>query len=184
LVFKGCFYLFIMAHATLVSKGTHRHTRKAISPIIATIILIVITVAIGGLLYAYVSGMFSSMSTSQDVNIQTTLTIPPGSKYATWTVSIKDTGTVAITGVNATLYSSSNSAIALISGGSLSSSSSSVPTGSFQSLPAPGQTASGSVMGIPSSKVIAGSSYTYQIVVQFANGVEKTYTGAVTAESY
>jgi len=176
-----------MTHATLVSKGTHRHTRKAISPIIATIILIVITVAIGGLLYAYVGGMFGSMSTSEDVNIQTTLTIPPGSQYATWTVSIKDTGTVAITGVNATLYSSSNSAIALISGGSLSSSSSSVPTGSFQSLPAsPGQTASGSVMGISASNngVIAGSSYTYQIIVKFANGVQKTYTGAVTAQSY
>ena len=178
-----------MTHATLVSKGTHRHTRKAISPIIATIILIVITVAVGGLLYAYVSGMFGSMSTSEDVNIQTTLTIPPGSSYATWTVSVKDTGTVAITGIQATLYSSSGSAIAQISGGSASSSSSSssssVPTGSFQALPvSPGQTASGSVMGISSSNVIAGSSYTYQIIITFANGVQKTYTGAVTAESY
>ena len=177
-----------MTHATLVSKGTHRHTRKAISPIIATIILIVITVAVGGLLYAYVSGMFGSMSTSEDVNIQTTLTIPPGSSYATWTVNVKDTGTVAITGIQATLYSSSGSAIAQISGGSASSSSSSsssVPTGSFQALPvSPGQTASGSVIGISSSNVIAGSSYTYQIIITFANGVQKTYTGAVTAESY
>ena len=167
-----------MAHATLVPKGTHRHTRKAISPIIATIILIVITVAIGGLLYAYVSGMFSSMSTSQDVNIQTTLTIPPGSQSATWTVNVKDTGTVAITNIQATLYSSSGSSIAQISGAGSGS-------GYFQSLPvSPGQTTSGFVMGISSSNVIAGSAYTYQVIVTFANGVQKTYTGAVTAESY
>jgi len=178
-----------MTHATLVSKGTHRHTMKAISPIIATIILIVITVAIGGLLYAYVSGMFGSMSTSQDVNIQTTLTIPPGASSGTWTVSVKNTGTVAITGINATLYStgSSSSAIASIVGGSFKPAPN-VPSGSFPVLTSspvsPGQTASGSAMGISSSNVIAGSSYTYQIVVQFANGVQKTYTGAVTAESY
>ena len=174
-----------MTHATLVSKGTHRHTRKAISPIIATIILIVITVAIGGLLYAYVSGMFGSMSTSEDVNIQTTLTIPPGASSGTWTVSVKDTGTVAITGINATLYGSSSNAIASVAGGVFAPSSN-VPHGSFQSsFPvSPGQTASGSVLNIPSSNVIAGSSYNYQVVVQFANGVQKTYTGAVTAESY
>jgi len=169
-----------MAHATLVSKGTHRHTRKAISPIIATIILIVITVVIGGLLYAYVSGMFGSLSTSEDVNIQTTLTIPPGTNLATWTVNVKDTGTVAITNIQAVLYNSSNVAIAKISGSGSGS-------GYFQSLPvSPGQTASGSAMGISASSngVIAGSSYTYQIIVTFANGVQKTYTGAVTAQSY
>jgi len=179
-----------MTHATLVSKGTHRHTRKAISPIIATIILIVITVAIGGLLYAYVSGMFGSMSTSQDVNIQPSLTIPPGASYGTWTVSVKDTGTVAITNMTAVLYSSSGSPIAVIYAGSypMVSVPSGTPSGSFSvsasSPVSPGQTVSGSVLNIPSSNVIAGSSYNYQLIVQFANGVQKTYTGAVTAESY
>jgi len=176
-----------MTHATLVSKGTHRHTRKAISPIIATIILIVITVAIGGLLYAYVSGMFGSMSTSQDVNIQNTLTIPPGASYGSWTVSVKDTGTVAITNMTAVLYSSSGQPIAVIYAGSypMLSVPSGIPSGTFTaSTVSPGQTVSGSVLSIPSSSVIAGSSYNYQLVVQFANGVQKTYTGAVTAQSY
>jgi len=42
---------------------------KGISPIIATILLIVMTVAIAGLMYAWLSGMFSSLtgSTSQQV---------------------------------------------------------------------------------------------------------------------
>ena len=176
-----------MTHATLVSKGTHRHTRKAISPIIATIILIVITVAIGGLLYAYVGGMFGSMSTSEDVNIQNTLTIPPGATYGTWTVSVKDSGSVAITNMTAVLYSSSGSPIAVIYAGShpMLSVPSGTPSGAFTtSTVSPGQTVSGSAMNVPSSTVIAGSSYNYQLVVQFANGVQKTYTGAVTAQSY
>jgi flagellin-like protein len=37
---------------------------KGISPIIATILLIVMTVAIAGLMYAWLSGMFSSLTTS------------------------------------------------------------------------------------------------------------------------
>jgi len=43
---------------------------KGISPIIATILLIVMTVAIAGLMYAWLSGMFSSLtqSTSNQVN--------------------------------------------------------------------------------------------------------------------
>ncbi|MFP3132401.1 MAG: archaellin/type IV pilin N-terminal domain-containing protein, partial [Candidatus Nanopusillus sp.] len=35
---------------------------KGISPIIATILLIVMTVAIAGLMYAWLSGMFSSLT--------------------------------------------------------------------------------------------------------------------------
>ncbi len=43
---------------------------KGISPIIATILLIVMTVAIAGLMYAWLSGMFSTLTTttSQQVN--------------------------------------------------------------------------------------------------------------------
>jgi len=176
-----------MTYATLVSKGTHGYTRKAISPKIATIILIVIIAAIGGLLYAYDSGMFGSTRTSDNVAIQTTLTIPPGASYGTWTFSVNNTGTVAITGITAVLYNSTNSPIAVIYSGShpLLNVPSGLPSGTFtSSTVSPGRTVSGSVVSIPSSSVIAGSSYNYQLVVQFANGVQKTYTGAVTAESY
>ena len=175
-----------MTHATF-SKGTYRHRRKGISPIIATIILIVITVAVGGLLYAYVGGMFGSMSTSQDVNIQNSLTIPAGASTGTWTVSVKNTGSVAITNMTAVLYNSSDSPIAVIYAGShpMLTVPAGTPSGTFTaSTVSPGQTVSGTAMSIPSSSVIAGTSYNYQLVVQFANGVQKTYTGAVTAETY
>jgi len=175
-----------MTHATF-SKGTYRHRRKGISPIIATIILIVITVAVGGLLYAYVGGMFGSMSTSQDVNIQNSLTMPAGASTGTWTVSVKNTGSVAITNMTAVLYSSSGKAIAVIYAGShpMLTVPAGIPSGTYTaSTVSPGQTVSGTAMSIPSSSVIAGTSYNYQLVVQFANGVQKTYTGAVTAETY
>jgi len=175
-----------MTHATF-SKGTYRHRRKGISPIIATIILIVITVAVGGLLYAYVGGMFGSMSTSQDVNIQNSLTMPAGASTGTWTVSVKNTGSVAITNMTAVLYSSSGSPVAVVYAGShpMISVPAGTPSGTFTaSTVSPGQTVSGTAMSIPSSSVIAGTSYNYQLVVQFANGVQKTYTGAVTAETY
>jgi len=42
---------------------------KGISPIIATILLIVMTVAIAGLMYAWLSGMFSSLTTSASQQI-------------------------------------------------------------------------------------------------------------------
>jgi flagellin-like protein len=174
-----------MTHATF-SKGTYRHRRKGISPIIATIILIVITVAVGGLLYAYVGGMFGSMSTSQDVNIQNSLTMPAGASTGTWTVSVKNTGSVAITNMTAVLYSSSGSPIAVIYAGSypMLTVPAGIPSGTYTaSTVSPGQTVSGTAMSIPSSNVIAGTSYNYQLVVQFANGVQKTYTGAVTAET-
>jgi flagellin-like protein len=49
---------------------------KGISPIIATILLIVMTVAIAGLMYAWLSGMFSALttSTSQQVTQATQVT--------------------------------------------------------------------------------------------------------------
>jgi len=49
---------------------------KGISPIIATILLIVMTVAIAGLMYAWLSGMFSSLTTATSQQlIQTTQTV-------------------------------------------------------------------------------------------------------------
>jgi flagellin-like protein len=49
---------------------------KGISPVIATILLIVMTVAIAGLMYAWMSGMFSSLtsSTSQQISMVTQIT--------------------------------------------------------------------------------------------------------------
>ena len=43
---------------------------KSISPIIATILLIVITVAIAGLFYAFTTGLFDSLTQSSSQQIQ------------------------------------------------------------------------------------------------------------------
>jgi len=92
---------------------------KGISPIIATILLIVMTVAIAGLMYAWLSGMFSSLtqSTSQQITQATQLTsfnvpkifISNGNIYAT----IYNNGNVPINTNNMTItaqeyYASNN----------------------------------------------------------------------------
>ena len=138
---------------------------KAISEVLAVLILVVLSMVVGALFYAYVSSMFAQLTPVDQAFVSVEGLTPPLSTRTFFTFTVKDVGTASIVG------------------GSFKPAPN-VPSGSFQSLPAPGQTASGSVMGISSSNAIAGSSYTYQIVVQFANGVEKTYTGAVTAESY
>jgi len=43
---------------------------KSISPIIATILIIVITVAIAGIFYAFTSGTFGSLTQSSSQQIQ------------------------------------------------------------------------------------------------------------------
>ena len=78
---------------------------KAISPIIATIILIVITVVAGGFIYAYVSGMLHSGATSQQASIENYALIPGSGENATLTVTVQNMGTVAISNVNITSMS-------------------------------------------------------------------------------
>jgi len=43
---------------------------KSISPIIATILIIVITIAIAGIFYAFTSGLFGSLTQSSSQQIQ------------------------------------------------------------------------------------------------------------------
>ena len=43
---------------------------KSISPIVATILIIVITVAIAGIFYAFTSGLFGSLTQSSSQQIQ------------------------------------------------------------------------------------------------------------------
>ncbi len=171
------------------SKRSIDRRRKAISPILATIILIIITVIAGVMLYGFVSGFFSSSATSMNANVETQLVIPAGASQATYTVTIRNAGTVSITGSRITLYSPSGGIIA---------------TSSWTLSPAlaPGQeatlTMSGSTVyvtsgnatqlkagfGLNSTAITAGQSYNYIIVLSFANGASKTITGSITATSF
>ncbi len=142
------------------------HKAKAISPIIATIILIVITVVAGGFIYAYVSGMLHSGSTTNVADVQS-ISLTPTTTGGTLAITLSNGGAAAITGLNYTLNSGTTSVFTL--------------------LPAtiqPGMSASGSASVIIAGGAVDGMSYPLILVVKFANGATQTISTSVTAEPY
>ena len=159
---------------------------RGISPILATIILIVITVVVGAMLYGFVTGFFSSTATSMNANVETSLVIPSGSTAATWSVTIKNAGTVGIKSMTVDLYSGNT----LLSSISYSPASPLAPSQEVTiSQVGSAVSPSGASLLTPnqalnSTSIIAGQSYSYQIILNFANGASKTITGSVTASSF
>jgi flagellin-like protein len=166
-----------------------KHAHRAISPIIATIILIVITVVAGAFLYVYATGMMKSGATAQQVNIQSSsLTVPNGAGYTGYlTVTLQNPGTVAVSSVDLTMFNGTP-----VNG-----------TGWISSPIPPGGTASGSATvntdqssqafskssGVwrldltSTAQLVAGQSYPIQLVVHYANGQSQTITTTITASS-
>jgi len=162
--------------APLVHRNANSTRRKAISPIIATIILIVITVVAGAFLYTYATGMMHSGAASQVANVQSAaLVVPGGTGPGTLTVTISNGGTVTIESVNVTNFDGQNLA--------------STPVQLITTPIAPGQAASGTV-NIPNSVITtpssltAGQSYELQLTVGYANGQTQVITTSVTASEY
>jgi len=156
-----------------VHRNVNSTRRKAISPIIATIILIVVTVVAGGFLYVYAMGMMHSGAASQVANVQSAaLVVPGGTGAGTLTVTISNGGTVTIESVNVTNFA----------GAALSP-----PVQLITTPIAPGQSASGTLTSSQIAglgNVVAGQSYELQLVVQYANGQTQVITTSVTASEY
>ena len=88
---------------------------KAISPIIATLILIVITVVAGIMLYGFVSGYMSAITPTSSappsyefITEQYTPHTPPGIVYNSFNFTIQNTGSTPITITKAYLINASN----------------------------------------------------------------------------
>jgi flagellin-like protein len=149
----------------------HSARRKAVSPIIATIILIVLTLVAGGFIFMYTTGMLHSGAASQVANVQSaSLVVPGGTGAGTLTVTISNGGTVTIESVNVTNFAGQAVNVPLIT----------TPI-------APGQTASGTLTSSQISalgNVVAGQSYELQLTVQYANGMTQVITTSVTASEY
>ncbi|BBE42457.1 hypothetical protein NAS2_1068 [Conexivisphaera calida] len=169
-----------------------KHAHRAISPIIATIILIVITVVAGAFLYVYATGMMKSGATAQQVNIQSSsLVVPNGAGTTGYlTVTLQNPGTVAVSSVDLTMFNGTP-----VTGG----------TGWIGTIP-PGGTASGSANVVIKTgqssnsatyssgtltvsvtdkvaNLVAGDSYPIQLVVHYSNGQTQTITTTITASS-
>ncbi|MEM4066259.1 MAG: archaellin/type IV pilin N-terminal domain-containing protein [Candidatus Micrarchaeaceae archaeon] len=146
---------------------------RGISPIIATIILIVITVVAGGFIYAYVSGMLHSGSTTNVADIQDISIVPSGTTSGTLYVQIQNGGAVEIQNVTVVSF---NGAGTLIK-----------PMQSSISI-APGQSGYvsfqlSSTNGMPTSGFVAGQTYSVVLSVSFANNANQLITTTATVAS-
>jgi flagellin-like protein len=167
----------VSRHEGLMTTKIYLKKVKAISPIIATIILIVITVVAGGFIYAYVSGMLHSGATSQQASIENYALIPGSGNNATLTVTVQNMGTVAISSVN--IASMSN-------GAGLANKTTLTP---FKNTPfigtiSPSSTNSSTLTIEGTAPFLAGEKYTATFVVTFANGATQDITESLTANPY
>ena len=162
-------------HEGLMTKSHTKliHKAKAISPIIATIILIVITVVAGGFIYAYVSGMLHSGATSQQATIQSYSLVPGSGKNATLTVTVQDSGTVAISSVNITSLSNA-----------VTTTFNPYVVNPFLRSIAPGSTMSNSTSITGTAPFLAGNTYTATFVVTYANGATQDITEGLVASTF
>jgi FlaG/FlaF family flagellin (archaellin) len=136
--------------------------------IVATIILIAITVVAGGFICTYVSGMLRSSATSQQASSQSYFLIPSSGDNATLTVTVQDSGTVAISGASIT---SLNNVPTL-------------PGGPFLGSIAPGSTMSSTATINGIAPFLVSYTYTATFKVTYANGVTQDITEGLAASTF
>ena len=105
--------------------------RRGISPLIATIILISITIAVGLTVYALTSSMVGIMSSTLDIQIQSIDIVKAGSNTLV-AATIKNSGNIQITTCSVTITGDSGTAtltLGSISPGKAASASLSNPSG-------------------------------------------------------
>jgi flagellin-like protein len=136
--------------------------RKGISPIIATVILVLIAVAAGVMLWLWVSGFTSAMPAEQQalnerIRIDAVKVEDGSGGGKSVTIYVRNIGKTDVTIGAAYILDTSNTIIASNTG--------------TQTLISPG-----SVEGVTVSSVQLSSGYAYVAKVVTINGVETTYT--------
>ena len=69
---------------------------KGISSILGTVIVLAITIALGGLLYAYSNGMFSNLTQNANVNAQAQIIVNPSTGQAYLQYSLTNNGNLQV----------------------------------------------------------------------------------------
>jgi len=136
---------------------------KAISEVLAVLILVVLSMVVGALFYAYVSSMFTQLTPVDQAFVSVEGLTPPQSTRTFFTFTVKDVGTASIVKVHFVVNTPSP-----------------ISTSAFTYPIAPGQEEN-VVLNV--SYLSPGLSYTYFASVLFSNGVNKTYSGTVTVQA-
>src|SRR5580658_8769554 len=80
--------------------------RSAVSPVIATLLLIAIAVAAAIIVYAFVTGLIGVLSTGSASNLYpttATLVVPTGSSPGTLVITVLNSGNSPVTGIQVSL---------------------------------------------------------------------------------
>jgi len=137
--------------------------RKAISEVLAVLILVVLSMVVGALFYVYVSSMVSQLTPVDEAFVSVEGLTPPQSSRTFFTFTVKDVGTASIVKVHFVVNTPSP-----------------ISTSAFNYPIAPGQEEN-VVLNV--SYISPGLSYTFLASVLFSNGVNKTYTGTVSIQA-
>ncbi len=149
-------------HTLLIRK------KKGISPIVATIILIAITVAAGLVVYGIMNGAILTASNNTQISvIHTTLVQPSGTGTALFSMALKNSGSQPITSIHVSAYIASGNA-------NLTSGLTITPSGTLS----PGESAS--VTGASSGACIVGNTYAVQMTATASNGGSYSTSTSVT----
>lgn len=132
-----------------------KHKSKGLSSILGTVIVLAITLVLGGLLYAYANGMFSSLTQNANLQVQLSIYVNPNDNQAYLQYYITNVGSTQV-------YIDR---IQIVNNGTLVASlgSSSKPI-----LLEPGQSIQN--ITIINGQVIAGQYYTVEIIGHLPNG--------------
>jgi flagellin-like protein len=154
--------------------------RSAVSPVIATLLLIAIAVAAAIIVYAFVTGLIGGLTTtggSSLVQVSGTLTVPSGSGGATLVVNVKNSANNPITSVQVTTDLADGLGVASYGGAGYGAGT---PFTIYAASLPIGQSTSG--VATYATGVTAGDTYTWTVVITFSAGSTQTQTLSVTAQ--
>ena len=142
--------------------------RKGISPVIATILVVAMTIVAAGVLYTYFTTTASRAQNTNQIQVSASIAVASGSGTGTAVVSVTDSGSIALTG--------------LTLGGTVVPATQPTwsPAPSSGSPIAPGGGTSTTFS--TATSVTAGVSYTITVAATFANGATQTQVVTVTVQ--
>jgi flagellin-like protein len=88
--------------------------RSAVSPVIATLLLIAIAVAAAIIVYAFVTGLIGGLSSGSGSNLYpttATLVVPTGTSPGTLVITVLNSGNSPVTGIQVALNSGANTGV-------------------------------------------------------------------------
>ena len=153
--------------------------RKAVSPLIGVLIAIAITVGVGLMVWGFTSGMFGGITAKAQVQVESVdLVKPTGAQTATFTVTIKNTGTKPIDVIDITHPFEDNNGATIDETWNPNINDDTNPPTALE----PGKTIIATVSGI--ANVVIGDTYSFTITCTCTDGSTFTVTQTVTCRAY